>query len=85
MFKCDRCGLCCMNLKSSPIYADLDRGDGICKFLDMNSELCSIYSKRPLKCNVDKVYELYFKNSYTLDQYYQMNYEACTKLKKRGQ
>lgn len=73
-----------MNLKASSIYADLDRGDGICRFFNVDNKLCNIYTERPTKCNVDKTYELYFKNTHTLEQYYQMNYEACEKLKRRG-
>lgn len=52
MFLCDKCGLCCRNLNLSEIYADLDRGDGTCKYLQGN--LCSIYEKRPLKCRTMK-------------------------------
>ena len=82
MFKCDCCGLCCMNLKKSDIYSDLDRGDGVCKYFDMETKLCSIYINRPDKCNVDKTYEVYFKNKISLEEYYQLNYEACSELKK---
>lgn len=73
-----------MNLRMSNIYSDLDRGDGICKYFDMESKLCSIYSNRPDKCNVDKTYEIYFKNKMSLEEYYQLNYKACNELKKEG-
>jgi len=36
MFKCDKCGLCCSNIGNSKIYKDLDRGDGVCKYLKDN-------------------------------------------------
>ncbi len=81
MFKCDCCGLCCMNVGESPLYCDLDRGDGICTFFNCQSHLCSIYDERPDRCNIDKIYDLYFKESMTKEQYYQLNYEACKKLK----
>lgn len=84
MFKCDCCGLCCMNLKKCQIYADLDRGDGICKYFNINSKLCTIYGERPEKCNVDKTYERFFKDKMTLEEYYQLNYKACIELKKGG-
>lgn len=61
MFYCDCCGLCCMNLSKSEIYSDLDRGDGICKYFDMDSKLCTIYEERPEKCNVDKMYNNFFR------------------------
>ena len=82
-FKCDCCGLCCMNLKESSLYEDLDRGDGICRYFDINSKLCTIYKDRPSKCNIDKMYELCFKEIMSKKQYYQLNYEACSELKKR--
>ena len=33
MFECDVCGHCCRNLDKSPIYLELDKGDGTCKYL----------------------------------------------------
>lgn len=82
MFCCDKCGECCRNLDKSELYADLDRGDGICRYLVGN--LCSIYSTRPLLCRVDESYQLFFKNRYTLEEYYKMNHEACDKIKKQS-
>ncbi len=74
-----------MNLQKSDVYSDLDRGDGICKFFDMESKLCSIYIDRPDKCNVDKTYKIFFQKKMSLEEYYQLNYEACCKLKKEVQ
>ena len=79
MFKCDKCGLCCKSLAGNPIYKDLDRGDGICKYLVDN--LCSIYDNRPLLCRVDDAYNEYFKNCMTLEEYYEKNYKICNILK----
>ena len=79
MFKCDQCGLCCKSLKENSLYADLDRGDGVCKYLKGN--LCSIYEHRPLFCRVDDCYELFFKDQYTLEEFYEKNYEICRYLK----
>lgn len=78
MFKCDKCGCCCKHLDKI-IYADLNRGDGICKYLVDN--LCSIYDNRPLLCRVDASYEIYFKDSISIEDYYRQNYAACKKLK----
>lgn len=83
MFKCDCCGLCCMNLRMSELYSDLDRGDGICTYFDMHTKLCTIYYERPEKCNVDKVYERYYKDKMSREQYYELNYEICKQLKER--
>ena len=65
MFHCDCCGLCCMNLDKSDLYSDLNRGDGICKYFDEQTHLCSIYDSRPEKCNRDKSYERLFKGVVT--------------------
>lgn len=80
MFKCKRCGLCCKNVHLSPLYVELDRGDGICKFLDTNSLLCLIYEHRPLICNVDLMYETYFADKMSKDEFYELNYEGCRTL-----
>ena len=86
-FNCDKCGICCRNLNRSDLYTFLDRGDGVCKYLT-NSNLCSIYDERPILCQIDKAYEIYFKETLTKEEYYQLNYNACIKLKyefsKRG-
>lgn len=84
MFKCDCCGLCCMNLSNSDLYSDLDRGDGVCIYFNIDTKLCSIYDHRPTKCNIDKMYELFFKEKISIEEYYQMNYKACDMLKKQG-
>ena len=56
MFKCDCCGECCRNLDKSDLYKELNRGDGVCKFLMEN--LCSIYDNRPLLCRIDDSYDM---------------------------
>lgn len=71
MFHCEQCGGCCRHLKNSPIYANLDRGDGICRYLSGN--LCSIYENRPIFCRVDECYELYFKDSMSQEEYEAFN------------
>ena len=80
MFKCDKCGQCCRHLANSEVYKELDRGDGVCKYLDGN--LCSIYDNRPDICNVDKAFELYFKDVISKDDYLKFNREACLILKR---
>ena len=81
MFECDKCGECCRQLKGISIYAELDRGDGICKYLKGN--LCSIYEDRPLFCRIGDCYEQFFKEKYTRDEFYKLNYEICNKLKNK--
>ena len=79
MFECDCCGCCCRNLNKSELYTELDRGDGVCKYL--LEDLCSIYENRPLLCKVDECYELYFYNIMKRDEYYRLNKVECKKLK----
>lgn len=83
MFICDKCGLCCKQIGNSQIYNELNRGDGICKYFDDETKLCTIYHNRPLLCNVDKAYEIYFKEKMSRDEYYKLNYESCKKIKEK--
>lgn len=79
MFVCDKCGACCRNLNRSPLYAELDKGNGVCRHLVGN--LCSIYEDRPLLCRVDESYEAFFKDYMTREEFYRMNYACCKMLK----
>lgn len=79
MFSCDQCGECCRHLNLSPLYQELDRGDGVCRFLKGN--LCSIYQSRPLLCRVDESYEAYFQHFISREEYDRLNYEACANMK----
>ncbi len=81
MFKCDKCGKCCKMVGQKSMYKHLDRGDGICRYFDEDTNLCSIYENRPDICNVDKMYELFYKNILSKSEYYKLNYEACKKIK----
>ncbi len=80
-FKCDKCGLCCQNLKEVSIKNKLDRGDGICRHFDKKSHMCKIYNNRPLICNVDKFYNIFLKDKMSKICYYELNYTACRQLK----
>lgn len=77
-FCCDACGECCRHVDASPLYKELDRGDGVCKYLQGN--MCSIYDKRPLLCRVDEAFEAFFEGKMSREEYYKLNYEACQKL-----
>lgn len=85
MFKCDKCGLCCSNIGGIDLYKDLDRGDGVCKFLKGN--LCSIYDNRPLLCRIDESWKSYFSSEISLNSFYELNYQGCERLKniKKGE
>ncbi|MBQ3647158.1 MAG: YkgJ family cysteine cluster protein [Synergistaceae bacterium] len=77
-FPCKKCGMCCRMLKHVPQLHDFDKGDGVCKYLENN--LCSIYDKRPLICNVQKMYEKFFANIMPPEEFIFLNLEACQKL-----
>lgn len=81
MFPCEKCGACCRSLNTSPLYADLDRGDGVCRYLQGN--LCSIYEQRPMLCRIDQCYELFYKEQYSLEEYYQLNLDLCHILQQK--
>lgn len=67
-FNCDRCGLCCKAID--------------CKYLTADN-LCSIYDKRPLVCNIDEGYEVLFKDKMTKKEFYQLNEHYCKVLKEK--
>lgn len=75
MFNCSKCGCCCRHLDRSELYKDLDRGDGVCKYLEDN--ICSIYETRPLICRVDDCYDRIFSELISKEEYYSLNEEAC--------
>jgi len=76
-FFCDKCGACCRNLNMSEVYTTLDRGDGVCRYFNEHTNLCSIYKTRPILCNVELGYKKYFSKIYTEEEYFRLNYEAC--------
>ncbi len=78
MFECKQCGNCCRHLDCSELYKDLDRGDGVCRYLKDN--LCSIYEDRPLLCRVEESYNEVFSEVYTKEEYYRLNEEACRNI-----
>jgi Fe-S-cluster containining protein len=52
--------------------------NGVCRYLENN--LCEIYEKRPLICNVDKIYKRYFKHDMTEMEFVLENLNVCLKL-----
>ena len=76
MFKCDGCGECCKHIDAEELIIP---GTTICKYLTEDNK-CSIYDLRPLICNVDKGYQ-FFRDKYTLEEWYKINYTACKELK----
>jgi len=76
VFPCIKCGLCCKMLQHIPILTDYDIGNGACRYLENN--LCSIYEDRPLICNIEEMYFLYFKGKMTEKEFVDINIKSCT-------
>ena len=84
MFLCDKCGCCCRKVGTSPIGKYLALENGICKYLDTATNLCTIYNERPIFCNVDKYYELFLANQMTKDVFFNLNKQICKELQKNN-
>lgn len=79
---CDKCGKCCKmfdRLSGINEFEFLNNGTGECKYLNKN--ICTIYNKRPDICNTSWVYEHYYKDDYTWEEYEKILWELCKKIK----
>jgi hypothetical protein len=79
-FPCTACGKCCRLVGNSEQTAFLDRGDGVCRHFDEQTNLCTIYETRPLVCRVEDYYRRYLSNKIKWDNFVQINVEICRKL-----
>ena len=80
MFPCERCGQCCRRVGESIVGRHLARPDGICKFLDEATNLCTIYETRPDICRVDEFYEKNLSNEMSREEFYSVNKKICKKF-----
>lgn len=74
------CGACCRSLTGVPLYAALDRGDGVCRHLDEGSILCRIYADRPSICRVTEMYERY-SDLLSWTEFVTLNLKSCDTLR----
>ncbi|MDO5537507.1 MAG: hypothetical protein Q4F72_08275 [Desulfovibrionaceae bacterium] len=82
-FVCTCCGACCSQLELfGPMYAWLDRGDGVCRYFDCERRLCSVYVLRPVICRVEEGYPIYFSHV-PYDEYIRLTMQACRMLEER--
>lgn len=79
-FPCTACGQCCRNVHLSRLTEYLSRGDGICRYLDENSNLCSIYEERPLVCNVENFFKKYLSDKILWTDFVEQNLVICRTL-----
>ncbi|GGL21652.1 hypothetical protein GCM10012284_65270 [Mangrovihabitans endophyticus] len=56
-FPCASCGLCCKNITGIVELVEFDAGNGVCKFLDLETKKCQIYSVRPKQCQTFPFWE----------------------------
>ncbi|WP_447785728.1 YkgJ family cysteine cluster protein [Pseudomonas germanica] len=84
MFPCTKCGLCCRNLDKSPLYASLDRGDGVCVNFEESTHLCRIYDTRPLICRIDDFYDQHLAGTMCLEDYHAANAHACKEMQQQN-
>lgn len=75
-FPCNKCGWCCQNLDKNELYSVLNRGDGTCKWFDLEGKSCTIYDTRPVICNIEAMYHnSFFAMDY--DEYIALNIHTC--------
>ena len=76
-FPCNQCGKCCKNVHLSDLTSWLDRGDGVCRHLDLRSNLCKIYENRPDICRIEDQYNAHYSDSYSWEEFKKLNLEIC--------
>ncbi|EQL57165.1 hypothetical protein N411_06090 [Helicobacter pylori FD535] len=60
-------------------FLGFDAGNGVCKFLDLKTNLCKIYESRPLICRVDEARKKLYSHI-PLKEFYAKNAEICNAL-----
>ena len=81
MFNCERCAACCRQIGHTPWEKTLALSNGTCRYLNPDTNLCTIYKQRPLFCNVDAYYDKFLKNEMDRKTYYALNKKECQRLR----
>ncbi len=79
-FPCTACGKCCRRVNENPQGHFLDRGDGVCRHLIEDTNLCSIYEMRPIICRIGDYYKKQFADIVSWDEFVKINISICRKL-----
>lgn len=81
-FPCIVCGQCCR--KASLIFplSKFVNEFGVCCYLDEETNRCKIYAQRPIICNVQAMYETYFKDKVSEKEFIRQNLLVCYALNK---
>ncbi len=64
-FECEQCGLCCKKVNCVHLTKD---------------NLCGIYETRPIVCNVDEGYKVFFAKVMSKEEWNKMNRDICISL-----
>ena len=82
MFPCTSCGLCCKHISHIKELKEYDLGNGVCKYLNLDTNECLMYDKRPDICKVDEMFNKKYHKCYTKEEFYKLNADACNRLQK---
>lgn len=82
-FACTKCGACCKSIAKIAELKEFDKGDGVCSWLNLDTNECQIYAQRPVVCRVDEMFERYFSSIYSKRKFYALNAKACNLLQKK--
>ncbi len=82
MFLCEKCGMCCRMVGEVYGMYEMALPNGICKYLNCETNLCKIYNSRPIFCRVEEYYNKYLKGQMSKEYFYTINKEECRKLQK---
>ena len=83
-YKCENCGECCKNWNPARYDKNIVDKNGVCKYLDVNTNLCTIYDTRPDFCRVDVQYEKYLKDKINWEEYIRLIKLGCDILRGMG-
>ncbi len=90
-FNCTGCGSCCryiglvinnVQALEEPFKTEFlnfpysFKEDGSCENLTVDNK-CLVYENRPNICNIDKIYELYYADKISKQEYYLKNARIC--------
>lgn len=84
IYKCENCGECCKNWNPARYDRNIVDKNGVCKYLDINTNLCTIYDTRPDFCRIDVWYEKSLKNKMSWEEYLRLNKLGCDILRGMG-
>ncbi|MBR1397414.1 MAG: YkgJ family cysteine cluster protein [Selenomonadaceae bacterium] len=80
MFPCEKCGCCCRQIGKVFFAKSMALPDDSCKYLNKNTNLCTIYENRPIFCRVDDYYDKYYSKEMSRDEFYAQNKAICKKF-----